>query len=443
MKKSIAKARSQANVIPVSSGSRGFTLIELMVAMAVFVIIAGAAFTLFGKHEEYAMRQEGLSSVNIGLRNAMSQMQMDLAGAGQNMLANVHSVSVPPYYAPIIIQNNVPGSAPACTPNQSNWAYPVPSACYDGLTIVQPKACNGTSGPVLVLSGNGKGQNLAVSSIMSADDPNDPGNAQALSNDQSCFQSGDEVMVVQPQNTTAQPQCLANTCMTVVTLTKNAQPAGNKLQLQHNPTGSNGDPINCPGPSCSDPLGIIYSQNQTCSTSPCTNFTNQLGQNFTDGAFVIDLGTGARDISYAVQNNPSDPTDPQLIRCNTPLSLCLAGTGQVLTDQVIGFKIGAALADGKTNGTDIASYFYNAADYCNESINNADCNGDPPPNEGNDAYDYSLIRALRISLIARTKPSSDPTLSQFTNGFDKGPYLVQQSSVAVDIRNMSIPYFGN
>jgi prepilin-type N-terminal cleavage/methylation domain-containing protein len=437
MKKSITQAQAPANVIPVSSRSRGFTLIELMVAMAVFVIIAGVAFSLFGKHEAYAMRQEGLSSVNIGLRNAISQMQMDLAGSGENLLANVHSVSVQPFYAGIIVQNNVPGTAPNCAPNQSNWSYPVPSACYDGLTIINPKICNGTASPVLTLSDNAGGENLSVSSIMFADDPNNPGNGTSLNFDQGCFQNGDEVLVVQPQNTTAQPQCPANYCMTVVTLTKNAQVAGNKIQLQHNPTGAGGTAANCPGATCTDPLGIIYNQ----YSSSGTNYTNALGAGFSNGAFIVDLGTGGTDISYAVQNNPADPADPQLIRCNTPLALCIAGAGQVLTDQVIGFKIGAALADGKTNGTDIASYFFNAAGYCNESINNADCNADPPPN--NDPFDYSLIRALRVSLIARTKPSSNATLSQFTNGFDQGPYLVQQASVAVDIRNMSIPYFGN
>lgn len=114
-----------------------------------------------------------------------------------------------------------------------------------------------------------------------------------------------------------------------------------------------------------------------------------------------------------------------------------------MTDQVVGFKVGAALWGAQQgNGvTDVASYFYNSANYCNGGIQGANCDATPPPN--NDPYDFSLIRSIRVSLVARTKPQADPTLNNFKNGFDNGPYLVQQASVAVDIRNMSINDFGN
>lgn len=427
-----------------SQNQKGFTLIELLVAMAVFVILAGAAFSLFGKHEAYAMRQEGLSGLNIGLRNAMSQMQMDLSGAGQNLLAGVQSAAVTPFSVGVIIQNNAVGTAPACTPNTTTWAYPVPSACFDGFTIIKPKPCVNASGayaPVLVMDDPANGENLAVSSIMFATDPNNPNSATTLSNDAGCFSTGDEVLVVQPNNTANPPTCgsaaESNYCMTVVTLTKDSQSSGNKIQVQHNPTGATGGTVNCPGSGCTDPLGLVYNS----SGSP--NFSNALGPNFSNGAFIVDLGTGGNDISYAVQTNPSDPSDQQLIRCIGTLATCVAGNGQVVTDEVIGFKVGAALwgAQQASGVTDIASYFYNAADYCNGGIQGANCDATPPP--ANDPYDFSLIRSIRISMIARTKPHSSLAPTNFDNGFDNGPYLIQQGSVAVDIRNMSINDFGN
>ena len=62
--------------------SKGFTLIEMLVAMAVFLVVAGAAFSVFSRHAALVSRQQSLSGVNIGLRNAMAQLQMDLSGAG-------------------------------------------------------------------------------------------------------------------------------------------------------------------------------------------------------------------------------------------------------------------------------------------------------------------------------------------------------------------------
>ncbi len=106
-------------------------------------------------------RQQNLSGVNIGLRNAMSQLEMDLSGAGQNFLSGV--VNAQPFGLGVIIQNNVPGVAPACLPNPATWAYPVPSSCFDSFTIVSTKPCataGGTTAPVLVVNENANGSGL-------------------------------------------------------------------------------------------------------------------------------------------------------------------------------------------------------------------------------------------------------------------------------------------
>ncbi|MGH9717462.1 MAG: PilW family protein [Candidatus Acidiferrales bacterium] len=428
---------------PRSPKAKGFTLIELLVAMVVFVIVAGTAFSLFGKNEAYAVHQEGLSGVNIGLRNAMSQLQMDLSGSGENLLANAPG-AVQSFSLGVIVQNNVPtaqgGVGANCTPNTSTWAYPVESACYDGIMIVNPKLCSaagGTYAPVLALQ---TGLLLNTASSLSATDNALGAN---LANDASCFKNGDEILVYE-QNTQSPPTCFtggqqSDYCMTVVTLNADAAAGPTSISLSYDPPGVNGVPSGCPGSSCNDPLGIIYQ----AYGAGGNNYGNALNSNFPAGAYLVNLGTGANDISYSVQDNPADPTDPQLLRCTSVLALCTAATGQELTDQVIGFKVGAALWDNQDQ-EDIASYFYNAAAYCNGSIPVSaptDCSVSPPP--ANDANDYALVRSIRISMIARTKPETDQTLYNFKNGFDDGPYLVQQASVAIDIRNMSIGDFGN
>jgi hypothetical protein len=164
-----------------------------------------------------------------------------------------------------------------------------------------------------------------------------------------------------------------------------------------------------------------------------TGFQSARAVTVSAGTYLVDLGTAANTVSYSVQPNPTNAADPQLMRCT-------AGACAAVVDQVIGFKIGAALWDNKqVNGAELVNYFFNAANYCNDYA--ADCSVSPPP--ANDPYDFSLVRAVRISMIARTPPKTDQSLFSFQNGFDNGPYLVQQSAVVVDLRNMSNNEFDN
>jgi hypothetical protein len=52
-------------------------------------------------------------------------------------------------------------------------------------------------------------------------------------------------------------------------------------------------------------------------------------------------------------------------------------------------------------------------------------------------HDWSLIRAVRVSLIGRTSPIADPN-NTFKNTFDQGPYKVQGVSVVINPRNLSM-----
>jgi prepilin-type N-terminal cleavage/methylation domain-containing protein len=419
--------------------ARGFTLMELLVATVIFVAVAGTAFSLFGQHATIAAQQQNLSGVNIGLRNAMTQMEMDLSGAGGNLLASISGIANPPqpFYFSVLINNNVAGVAAACAPNTTNWSYPISSACFDSLTLLSPnnsivKQCSAGQSPVLVMA---VAEPVSTSTTTQADDPVNTANNAT---DAGCFKNGDEVLVVRiPVNTVAdngaQFTCDVNGknfnfCLNVVTLTADATTnAGGHVQFSHKTAGAG-----------NDPLGIIY------TPSGQTNFTNALNNSFLVGAYIINLGTASSAVTYAVMANPSNANDPQLVRC--PGMSCTTANAQVVTDQIIGFKVGADLWNRDTNATggdDLANYNYNAAKYCSDSVvvslspfTPVDCTQNPPAIY--DPYDFTLVRAVRVSLIGRTQPYTDKTFtSLIKNGFDNGPYLVQQAATVVDLRNLS------
>jgi hypothetical protein len=210
--------------------------------------------------------------------------------------------------------------------------------------------------------------------------------------------------------------------MNVAKLTADATVVGGVINLQVNATGA----------QSSDPLGIIY------QAGGGTYFTNSLADNFpSPSSYAVNLGTGSNAVTYAVLANANNASDPQLMRC--PGTACTTANAQVVTDQVIGFKVGADLWNGRpvgATGTDIANYNYKGTTYCTDAIAGVDCTANPPA--AYDPYDFTLVRAVRVSLIGRTTPNTDKTVhTVFLNGFDNGPYLVQQASAVVDLRNLS------
>ena len=75
-------------------------------------------------------------------------------------------------------------------------------------------------------------------------------------------------------------------------------------------------------------------------------------------------------------------------------------------------------------GFDTTQYNYRASTYTNL-------------NSGDMAYNFSLVRAVRISLIGRTAPNQNATYT-FRNSFDGGSYQVQGIAIVVNPRNMSM-----
>ncbi len=396
-----------------SSGgpSRGFTLIELMVAMVVFLVVAGTAFAVFDQHINSITTQENLSGVNLELRNATAQLQMDLSAGGQNLLAG--ATGAPDFSAGVIIENNVPGKAATCAPN-SSYGYPVPSACFDSLTIFGPQkvGCAATTTgypPVLQLSVDKGGQSVSSGTLYGTDPTSSANNAA----DAACFKSGDEVLVIQFPSGSSMECAIEQYpyCMSAVTLTSGGAVSGTDIALPNSTTDAQG--------ILSNPSGSNYEYALATTFGPSAT------------AYLVDIGKSSSPITYQVQSNPSNSEDPQLVRCDS--NGCA-----VLADQVIGFKVGAALWSNEANGQpDIANFFYDSSQYCTE-WNGVDCDTAPTNNA---PYDFSLVRAVRVSLVGRTPPRTDVNLNKFSNGFDGGPYLIQQASTVVDLRGISIGDF--
>ena len=59
-------------------------MIELLIAALIFGIITASAFSLMSQSLPVYTQQQNLGQVNIALRNAIAQMQLDIANAGAN-----------------------------------------------------------------------------------------------------------------------------------------------------------------------------------------------------------------------------------------------------------------------------------------------------------------------------------------------------------------------
>ncbi len=178
-----------------------------------------------------------------------------------------------------------------------------------------------------------------------------------------------------------------------IVMTNDGAVSGGLVHLRHNPTGADGT-----NAQADDPLGIT------------THANNKLGTQFCTNDWILKL----QPITYKVDS--SNAANPKLVRSQS-------GTTDTVMEQVIGFKVGATIWNNSTD-TVSTQYNYDSSSYTNTNPNDQ-------------AYNFTLVRSVRISLIARTAPNSNPNY-KFRNSFDQGPYQIQGASVVVNPRNMSI-----
>src|SRR5690242_11144854 len=86
---------------------RGFSLLELVVAMGIFMLIAGVSISLFRQQQINSQNLTGQVGLNLALRNAISQLEMDVANASSGYF---QSANMPSWPIGITMVNNVVAS---------------------------------------------------------------------------------------------------------------------------------------------------------------------------------------------------------------------------------------------------------------------------------------------------------------------------------------------
>jgi prepilin-type N-terminal cleavage/methylation domain-containing protein len=421
---------------PAGKGSRaGFSLLELLVAMAVFLSVSAVSFTLFAEHQALLSSEQMTAGLSIGLRNALSQVQLDVVNAGDGLILGQN---VPAWPVGVTISNSVPGAA--CDP-QASYPPVYAAACFDQLNVIladqttpplQPQTAAG--GSISTDSGSNTFYACAGLIVNGVCTPNSIINpatntpytpatlaakfisSPALNADQILFVKGcaGGARAQIGSATINSSGCQFTTARVVSATAASSPPAPstNYIAITFGQTQTPGalNPPNAPTPP-------YQGSNVVCNNPPPNTCNDQynmtayasytvLTDSFGVGDFVIRLAP----ITYSV--NTTNPQDPQLIRAQ-------GGVQNVLMDQVIGFKVGAALWNN--NDTSSFQYNYDAANYAANNIANP--------------YNYSLIRSIRVSVIGRTQPN--PT-NPYRNLFDQGPYQIRGNSIIVDPRNLTM-----
>ena len=156
--------------------------------MAIFTVISGAAFSLFLYHQPVFAQQQNLAAVNIALRNAVAQMQLDVANAGANYYAGVN---IPNYPVGVVVTNNVVASGGDC---RSGTPLVYGTNCFDSLSIITADA---TTAPTNPSNGSGtctvtSGTTLYLAPAGTPDTPLRPVATAAAAN----YLNGDQILLV-------------------------------------------------------------------------------------------------------------------------------------------------------------------------------------------------------------------------------------------------------
>ncbi len=391
----IITSKSQRKARFCGTNSVGFTLIELMIAMTVFLVIGGAAMSLFRQHAALFNDQQYQIGLNVSLRNALSQIEADVvnAGTGWYSVANISSWPVG-----VTIVNNNAGGAACHVTNTSTYNAP----CFDTLNIVTPDP-NTPPGQVYVAPGTVSCTTPALTTsgtmLMSPVAP--ATSAQLISGSVAGggFTSGSQVVFIHVGT--------SGTQMTTAILSASAVASGANVSISYGPTASNGTNSG----TANDALNLTTNVDTTIVPSPLTD-------SFCSGTdWVVKLAP----VQYSVSTT-LDPTGPTLIRTE-------GGVPNAVASQIIGFKVGAStvVLNGSSVTTSSAAYCYNSASTTSPCYDNQ----------------FDEVRSIRISVIGRTPPkvysnSNAYSNGVFTNTFDGQTYKIQALSIIVNPRNLSM-----
>lgn len=107
--------------------SKGFTLIEVMIALAILSIVVTAVYTTFISQNNNALIQEDVADVQQNARIALDMMARDIRGSGVGLSSPSFSVttangtSVITSANSLTLRNSISTVATAISPNGTNW----------------------------------------------------------------------------------------------------------------------------------------------------------------------------------------------------------------------------------------------------------------------------------------------------------------------------------
>jgi prepilin-type N-terminal cleavage/methylation domain-containing protein len=433
----------------------GFSLLELVIAMSIFLIVGGTALTLFSRHQTLLGQEQGTAGLNIGLRSALSQIQIDAVNSGSGVITGAQ---IPAWPVGMTIVNSNPNATPTCSP-ATTGTYS--ANCFDSLNIVM---VDPNTPPLQLISTYGAPAGttcLNTNGATCTTAANTPSATATLTLTGSVptgysattvagqFKVGDDILLVDVSQLNGQQY------FTTAKVSAVGTASGSNVPLTFYETQQGG--FNYGNTVANDPLGMTtpYSYVNTTSGSAVVTWASG-SYNFTTGTTwdnqQIQIGNTSYTVAsvssgtsltltstatatltsaplyttYALTNsfysgdwvlrmlpiqysvNTTNTADPQLVRTQ-------AGVSSTVMDQVIGFKVGAVWWNNTLNLDDF-QYDYLSSDYGNN---------------------FSLVRAVRVSIIGRTTPSTDP-LYQYVNPFDGGRYQIRGNSIIVNPRNLTM-----
>jgi hypothetical protein len=356
-----------------------------MVAMAVFMVIGGAAVRLFRVHVPLVSSSQNQAGLNMALRSVVAQMQIDVVNAG----AGYTAVARQPWSLGITMVNNLTGGGAACN-DPVTFTYK--ANCFDTVNIISADPATPVSIPS-DKTGTGCADSSTNEVFLT---PVAPATTATLL---ASYNVGDQVLLVDS----------GGTYITTFTVIAPPQIESGMVKIQHTPTSAGGVGVGGVSASFSDdPLGIARlmigdPKQLPPNPPPAAGLPFTLGTQFCPVP-APDFAYKLASIAYSVDAT-TDPTNPKLMRTQ-------GGASSVIAEQIIGFKVGAST----WNSTTDTPYTYDSRLYF---------------------QDWTAIRALRVSVIGRTPLNSDVT-NNFRNGFDNGSYKVESVSVVINPRNLSM-----
>ncbi len=407
------------------TAERGTTLLELMIAVAIFLLISTSAFMMLNQQQNASTGLNGQVGLNMALRNTLSMLQMDLANAGSNYYQDTNistSALGVTMVNHVVASTSGSGCYTAATGGAPLGNYG--TNCFDQLNIIQVDSTypvvNATDSTGANGTGNCSDTNTGVAYGQAGvlNPASLTPTTETLAQTAAFYKVGDQLLLIRNNGT----------LFTSVVLTAVPTVSGSAVKFTFNATTTTTNSVGTfKGINATDPLNIA-----ACSgTTPCppnsvpaanVRLTNSFcgggGVGVVAGDWILKLAP----ITYQVNSSAKDYAGNQ----NPTLTRTANGVTSTVMEQVIGFKVGGSIwNDPNSLGVDITNYNYDSSSYTlNPGVASAN------------AYDFTLLRSIRISMIGRTVPVYTKNYV-YRNTFDSGPYQVQGAAVVVNPRNMN------